>query len=141
MVLTYSAAISSASPSWRISSQFALGLLEGGHDFLLHAGCGFFEFLRELDVTYYSMPVPAGMRRPESRGQTGTGTFAISRCNAKDFILGPLSSSPGRPTDPRTGQQPGRSGNSRFFFHCPLTESTESSIIHANDPSRQRLLA
>ena len=30
--------------------QFALGFLEGGRDFLLHAGSGFFEFLRELDV-------------------------------------------------------------------------------------------
>ena len=26
--------------------QFALGFLEGGRDFLLHAGSGFFEFLR-----------------------------------------------------------------------------------------------
>src|SRR6201993_4681266 len=30
--------------------QFALGFFEGGRDFLLHAGCGLFEFLRELDV-------------------------------------------------------------------------------------------
>src|ERR1700738_44783 len=30
--------------------QFALGFLEGGRDFLLHAGSGFFEFLRKLDV-------------------------------------------------------------------------------------------
>src|SRR5271168_2220860 len=30
--------------------QFALGFFEGGRDFLLHAGSGFFEFLRELDV-------------------------------------------------------------------------------------------
>jgi len=30
--------------------QFALGFFEGGRDFLLHAGGGLFEFLRELDV-------------------------------------------------------------------------------------------
>ena len=29
--------------------QFALGFLEGGRDFLLHSGSGFFELLRELD--------------------------------------------------------------------------------------------
>ena len=29
--------------------QLALGFLEGGRYFLLHAGSGFFEFLRELD--------------------------------------------------------------------------------------------
>ena len=28
--------------------QLALGFLEGGRDFLLHAGSDFFEFLREL---------------------------------------------------------------------------------------------
>jgi hypothetical protein len=47
-MLAYSAAIYLARPPPH-EFQFALGFLEGGRDFLLHAGSGLFEFLRELD--------------------------------------------------------------------------------------------
>ena len=66
-----------------------------------------------------------------------------SRCTAKDFILA-LPTHPHRggllTPGPATNPSPERNVP-KIFSHCPLTESMNSCIMHANDPSRQRLLA
>ena len=65
-----------------------------------------------------------------------------SHCKSKDFILAlPTHPHRGGLRTPGPATNPTRRNVPKIFSHCPLTESMNSCIMHANDPSRKRLLA